>query len=120
MSDSIRSRPGHASRPPLFRLGAVPALCIVLAGCGGGQTDATSGSRAGPSPPIAAPVVPAGPANQAPATVEGDRLAGTIVTAAAPRSEQEPSPFRFTEVARQSGVDFVHFSGMTRDKHFPT
>ena len=30
------------------------------------------------------------------------------------------SPFRFTEVARESGIDFVHVSGMTRAKHFPT
>jgi hypothetical protein len=30
------------------------------------------------------------------------------------------SPFRFTEVARSAGIDFVHVSGMTRDKHFPT
>jgi enediyne biosynthesis protein E4 len=33
---------------------------------------------------------------------------------------QPPSPFRFTEIAKESGVDFVHFSGMTKDKHFPT
>jgi enediyne biosynthesis protein E4 len=33
---------------------------------------------------------------------------------------QPPSPFRFSEVAKESGIDFVHFSGMTKDKHFPT
>ncbi len=33
---------------------------------------------------------------------------------------QPPSPFRFTEIAREAGVDFVHVSGMTPDKHFPT
>ena len=32
----------------------------------------------------------------------------------------ERSPFRFTEIARSAGIDFVHFSGMTEDKHFPT
>ena len=30
------------------------------------------------------------------------------------------SPFRFTEIAREAGIDFVHFSGMTEEKHFPT
>ncbi|HZW33052.1 MAG TPA: VCBS repeat-containing protein, partial [Isosphaeraceae bacterium] len=30
------------------------------------------------------------------------------------------SPFRFTEVAREAGIDFVHVSGMTEAKHFPT
>ena len=30
------------------------------------------------------------------------------------------SPFRFTEIARQAGIDFVHVSGMTEAKHFPT
>jgi enediyne biosynthesis protein E4 len=37
-----------------------------------------------------------------------------------PAQPQTPSPFRFTEIARQAGIDFVHFSGMTEDKHFPT
>ena len=52
--------------------------------------------------------------------LEGDRLSGTVLVQATPQAAQEPSPFRFTEVARESGVDFMHFSGMTRDKHFPT
>jgi hypothetical protein len=30
------------------------------------------------------------------------------------------SPFRFTEIARTAGIDFVHVSGMTGAKHFPT
>ena len=33
---------------------------------------------------------------------------------------QPPSPFRFTDIARECGIDFVHFSGMTAAKHFPT
>ena len=36
------------------------------------------------------------------------------------RLAQEPSPFRFAEVAQASGIDFRHFSGMTEAKHFPT
>ena len=34
--------------------------------------------------------------------------------------KQDPSPFRFVDIASSCGVDFVHFSGMTKDKHFPT
>jgi hypothetical protein len=30
------------------------------------------------------------------------------------------SSFRFTEIARSAGIDFVHVSGMTEAKHFPT
>jgi enediyne biosynthesis protein E4 len=31
-----------------------------------------------------------------------------------------PSPFRFTEVARQAGIGFEHFSGKTDTKYMPT
>jgi hypothetical protein len=43
-----------------------------------------------------------------------------VATRANPAQPQAPSPFRFTEIAQQAGVDFVHFSGMTNDRHFPT
>lgn len=33
---------------------------------------------------------------------------------------QKPSPLRFAEVAQSSGIDFVHDSGKTAEKHFPT
>ena len=59
----------------------------------------------------------------------GDRLAivsvggvsgpDLVATRANPAQPQEPSPFQFTEIARQAGIDFVHFSGMTAEKHFP-
>ena len=34
--------------------------------------------------------------------------------------QRESSPFRFAEVAGESGVDFVHTSGDSQDKHYPT
>ena len=37
-----------------------------------------------------------------------------------PTVRQLPSPFRFTEIAKSASIDFVHFSGMTEAKHFPT
>ena len=43
-----------------------------------------------------------------------------VATPANPTIPQEPSPFRFAEIAKQAGVDFVHTSGMTPEKHFPT
>ena len=43
-----------------------------------------------------------------------------VATRANPAQPQAPSPFRFTEIAQQAGIEFVHFSGMTKDKHFPT
>ena len=117
MSEPTRIGLGRAARPALSRLGVVPALCLALAGCdGSATTNATPGSRAG-TPPPAAPAIPATPA---PATVEGDRLAGSVLAVTAPPTSREPSPFRFTDVARQSGIDFVHFSGVTPEKHFPT
>src|SRR5262249_8444388 len=39
--------------------------------------------------------------------------------AAAPAAG-EPGPFRFTDILTGSGVDFVHTSGMTSEKLFPT
>jgi hypothetical protein len=34
--------------------------------------------------------------------------------------ETEPSPFRFAEISREAGIDFVHVSGMTEEKLAPT
>ena len=34
--------------------------------------------------------------------------------------QPESSPFRFAEIAKEAGIDFVHFSGMTDEKHFPS
>jgi hypothetical protein len=50
----------------------------------------------------------------------GDRLANVGAEPAALSRQDETSPFRFTEIARDAGIDFVHFSGMTPEKHFPT
>lgn len=37
-----------------------------------------------------------------------------------PTVPQEPSPFRFAEVAREAGIDFKHVSGTTEERYFPT
>jgi enediyne biosynthesis protein E4 len=33
---------------------------------------------------------------------------------------KDPSPFRFADVQQESGVDFTHISGLTKQKHYPT
>jgi enediyne biosynthesis protein E4 len=43
-----------------------------------------------------------------------------VATRTNPGQPQAPSLFRFTETAQQAGIAFVHFSGTTQDKHFPT
>ena len=51
--------------------------------------------------------------------IEGDRMA--VVSPAISLTKQtESSPFRFAEVSKEAGIDFVHFSGMTHEKQFPT
>jgi hypothetical protein len=66
--------------------------------------------------------VPAGslvrePAVNSIAGVAGAELVSTRLNTGQP---QEPSPFRFAEIAQQAGIDFVHFSGMTAERHAPT
>jgi hypothetical protein len=50
-------------------------------------------------------------------TAEGGDLHPSIANPSLP---QPSSPFRFSEIATEAGIDFVHFSGMTPEKHFPT
>src|SRR6185437_10495203 len=50
--------------------------------------------------------------------IEGDRM--TSFAPIVMSKQTESSPFRFAEIAKEAGLDFVHFSGMTDDKHFPT
>jgi hypothetical protein len=69
---------------------------------------------------------PAGSANSTQADqsklvsqIEGDRMS-VIPTTIVLSKQNVSSPFRFAEIAREAGIDFVHFSGMTDQKHFPT
>lgn len=94
-------------------------LAFSLWGCGPAE---------GPSPPARGAFTPIESHGlDRPATPKalrrgmiGDRLSGMRPQTANPTIPQEPSPFRFTDVRAGSGVDFVHVSGMTPEKHFPT
>ncbi|WP_337176424.1 CRTAC1 family protein [Paludisphaera sp.] len=106
---------------------ALSAACAILAaaGCGGGNggdatagkgaASATAGAKAKGKPAAEPRKKPA----QAVSGIEGDRV--TLLSDTPTLSKQtESSPFRFAEVAKEWGVDFVHFSGMVDEKHYPT
>jgi hypothetical protein len=59
---------------------------------------------------------PARPASH----VEGDRQSDYLPEKIVLTAQAVSSPFRFAEIAKESGINFVHFSGMTAEKHFPT
>ena len=101
--------------------GLALALFMGLPGCGG--------PAALPDSPVAGPAAPAQAAPSPPAAkpalrpvshVEGDRQANFLPETIVLTKQKESSPFRFAEIARDSGIDFVHFSGMTEAKNFPT
>ena len=117
----------------LFFILVVVGASTGLSGCG------ASTSSVSPTPglaPVIAPVDSRGIAagakrgnspssSQGPdkgkmvSNIAGDRL--TIIPSTVVLTKQtESSPFRFAEIAREAGIDFVHFSGMNEEKHFPT
>jgi hypothetical protein len=89
----------------------------ALPGCGSSLTPLPPGSSPAPTSPSPSPS-----SGSEPQEIIGDRLAGAVVTTPPPATaaEEETSPFRFTEIARSAGIDFVHFSGTTAAKYFPT
>jgi hypothetical protein len=105
----------RAVRPVRLRSHPIRALALLVVLSLG--TAMVVGLR-GVSVPGPAPA-PAGAAT-APRTEPAATGTTLVATRPRPADRQEPSPFRFTEVARESGIDFVHFSGMTAAKHSPT
>jgi enediyne biosynthesis protein E4 len=92
-------------------------LAISLAALPGCNPPTTGGTL---TPPSITPTSSADSPSRPKSSLIDDRQAGLAQVVIKPTVQQEPSPFRFAEVARASGVDFKHFSGMTVDKHFPT
>ncbi len=86
-------------------------MLAVLAGCDQPDLPPAAALPPGAAPAANAPALPALPAVDASALKTGP---------ANPTVPQEPSPFRFTDVVKDSGVDFVQFSGMTPEKHYPS
>ena len=101
------------SLPSLF----VVFLSVGMVGCqndAGGTSSTVGSTPAIPSKSAAPPETTTKP------TVVGDRLGDTGGSPVVLSKQTESSPFRFKEIAKESGIDFVHFSGMTAEKHFPT
>ncbi len=99
-----------------FLLGSIPIGCNPASP---GAPASIPGATPAPTA-VATPSVPPTLGPQAKPTLVGDRAMPTGPVKARPATPQEPSPFRFAEVAAASGIDFRHFSGMTEARHFPT
>ena len=111
LSAARGSIPGAASRAGRhgpFRLMAL--LALVLLSCGTVSLyERVLASRFAPSDD-----------NLTIVSIGGVSGTDLVATRTNPAQPQAPSPFRFTEIAQRAGIDFVHFSGMTKDRHFPT
>ena len=113
---------------------SVPTMVLALifggiAGCGDSPAPTSASAptpKGAPGTPSAASSTPsaaspgAGAAQKgATVQIEGDRLAGSnepVVMSV----QKETSPFRFAEIAKEAGIDFVHVSGMNENKNFPS
>jgi len=67
-----------------------------------------------------APAGSSAPLNQVELVINGVGGKDLGWARANPSQPQHPSPFRFAEIAQEAGIDFVHFSGMTEEKQYPT
>ncbi len=101
------------------------AILFTIPGCGSGSSSSTqTGDPPAPATKAATGAIGSltgRPADQkkTASSIEGDRLQ-TIPTRVVLTKQTESSPFRFAEIAKEAGIDFVQFSGMTDEKHFPT
>jgi hypothetical protein len=96
------------------------ALAIAALGCEPGSA-ANLDAAGAPSAPVndAKPENPANPQSRG-AYGLSRRMTFIGFADLTTTISREPSPFRFTDIRTASGVDFVHFSGTTDLKHFPT
>jgi hypothetical protein len=103
-----------------YRSGLIAGLLAAVAGCGSepdGSGKPGVPTASGQSRTVAPPNPAGKPTSRG---LVGDRLANAVYLPVNPTIPQEPSPFRFTDLLPTSGVDFVQYSGMDQDKHFPT
>ncbi len=121
-------QPKSSSFSPRWRLLLLCLAAGLLGGCNHSSsmnaTEAWVASDAAKSPSPAASAPKVKPkAQDSPSKVvsniAGDRMA-VIPTRIQLTRQDETSPFRFTDITQEAGIDFVHFSGMTPEKHFPT
>lgn len=85
-------------------------LGLPVSGCGGGS----------PRAPGTTTVESPGSLRGEGPSLTGSRLDEIDESKSASAGLEGDAPFRFSEVARESGIDFVHSSGMTDQKYVPT
>jgi hypothetical protein len=107
MTCRVRSRLPDPAGWAFLCLGAA----LLAAGCGKPTVALPAAGAQAVAPPAVAGSRP---------SIVGDRLANVSAEPAALSRQSEPSPFRFEDVTKESGIEFVHVSGMTPEKHFPT
>ncbi len=114
----------NSSAPYPGRLAVPVAVLALLAGCDRGANSSPDPGSAGSTPAktkIATPGKPGASPTKSGSKIEGDRLADLAPIVPNQNSPQDPSPFRFAEIAKDAGIDFVELSGMeAATKHFPT
>ncbi len=91
----------------VLAMSCVTTLGVTLGGCGTGVHSDGAPPAVGPAP-IAA---------TRPSTSAASR---SLDSKPSPPLPTEPAPFHFEDILPGSGVDFVHVSGMTAAKQFPT
>jgi hypothetical protein len=104
---SAMYREAAFERTPHLHLVQLSILAIVLglAGCGNETT---------------APAAPKSPGADRSAAARKPAAEAQERSPALAQPQGDPGPFRFTDILEGSGVDFVHVSGMTKERHFPT
>ena len=87
-------------------------LFVIQGGCQPAATDASLASTSVPQPSkTASPDSPSRKkAEAAKVKIVGDRLGSVSSEPIILSKQPETSPFRFAEIAKESGIDFVHFS----------
>ncbi len=100
-------------------------IIFSLTGCGKESPPANVNTTASPIVKSGTPEKENGPAekkrNSGEGRMVGDRLSGVkSASTQTPVANQEPSPFKFTDITKDTGIDFTHVSGMTEKKYFPT
>lgn len=110
--------------PAPLRLAPLVLVLAIVSGCGtkGTPPDFAGSDRKVPAKaPTPATVTGQTSGSKRASHVVGDRMANVAPVTTRVDVPQDPSPFRFAEVAKESGIDFVETSGMeAATKHFPT
>ena len=122
---------------PSIRLPSALVVLVTVLIVSGCNSSSSSTANGGVKPPadvsggqsaalgVKSPFVPQTPGtvpsdtSRIVSSIAGDRIQ-VISTSYVMTKQTESSPFRFAEIAKEAGIDFVHFSGMTEEKHFPT